>query len=290
MLSQCMRATHDLPGKSNETLETIMKLHLCFDRDRWWKIHGNVVRDLLESRSNFEIIGNPASPSCQMPTSKDLFELTYAIDAIYQDLYIDCPPCRDTLKLSFQLINQYWDIEIIRWDSPFLMTTSPMNHSEKNSREASFNHEGSDYSNEDIAMELKGSMSSSNNTIVLRVPYAAKQRPCLSFLPSIFRKMLKFLELEYDGWIDLYLRPISLSKATSSDIRNNWKIFRHDDRIRVDPPSLFLRYYPGIKKQVKGEDVIDALTLIEQTTFISTLFQGFRRAHGIAVQYFAKRK
>ena len=277
-------STHQLANRNQDDLENITKLYLRFDHERWWKTHGDVVRNLLEGGNNNKVSGNSADHSWKMALSKDHFEQTYATDVIYQDLFIDCPPCRDTLKLSFHLINKYWEIKIIEWNPPSLMTTSSSckkGHDDKKSSERSLNHRQLHHSEEGKAVEAKGTTSSSKNALCLQVPYTAKQQPRLSFLPSILRKKLMFLEFEYEGWIDLYLRPTSLSRTISSDERIIWKVYRHDDRFRVDNH--------GIKKLMKVGNAIDALTIIEQTTFISTIFQWFRWAHGVTVHHFAKK-
>ncbi len=286
-------STHRLANQNQDNLEKITKLHLRFDHKRWWQTHGDVVRNLLEGGNNYKVSGNSADHSWKVPLSKDCFEQTYATDAIYQDLFIDCPPCRDTLKLSFHLINKYWEIKVIEWNPPSLMTTSSSckkGHDDKKSSEGSLNHHQLHHCGEGKAVEAKGTTSSSNNALCLQVPYTAKQQPRLSFLPSILRKKLMFLEFEYEGWVDLYLRPISSSKTISSDERIIWKVYRHDDRFRVDPLSLFIRYNHGIKKLMKVGNAIDALTIIEQTTFISNIFQWFRWAHGVTVHHFAKKE
>lgn len=252
-------SNHRLTNEKQDNLENITKSHLRFDHKRWWKTHGDVVRNLLEGGNNDKVSGNSADHSRKMPLSDGSFEHTYATDAIYQDLFIDCPPCRDTLELSFHLINKYWEIKVIEW-------------------------------NQGTAMEEKGTTSSSNNAVFLRVPYTVKQQPRLSFLPSILRKKLTLLEFEYEGWVDLYLRPTSSSKTISSDELIIWKVYRHDDRLRVDPPSLLIRYNNGIKRLMKAGNAIDALTIIEQTTFISAVFQWFRWVHGVTVHHFAKKK
>ena len=290
--------------KKEENVETIVKPHLNFDHRLFWKAHGDIVRHLLEcgtKYSDVEAIGKHTDSSSLTTFPKLHFEQAYAADAIYQDLFIDSPPCRDTLKFSFELINRFWEIKIIEWNAPSLMTTirkSKMNIGDGNCNEWSINYQKFYHSTEDITTEAIGTRPSLSSAIFLRVPYTAKQRPRLSFLPSTLCNMFprfsanteKFFEFYYEGWIELYIRPKSSSTARSSAGSNCWEIYRHDDRLRVDPSSLFIRYLQGTNKHMKGSNSIDALAVVEQLTLISIVFQWFRWAHGMTVWYVARKK
>jgi hypothetical protein len=313
-LSQCSKPQFSVASQDN--IESHMKLHSNFDHKLWWKAHGDIVRYLLNDGnegSDVELVGDLSKSSSRVTFPRNRYDETYATDAVYQDLFIDSPPCRDTLKLSFELINRYWEIKIIEWNPPILMTANSnckMEYDDINNNERSINHQKSDYFDKNIDVEaMVGERPRISHALFLRVPYTAKQRPRFSFLPSTFHVkfpsfsvlMGKFFEFEYEGWIDLYVRPVSSPTTISADVScgddnacndygsSNWKVYRHDDRLRVYPPIFFAQYIQGINEHMNGGNAIDALTLIEKTAFISTIFQWFRLAHGMAVQHFAKK-
>lgn len=304
-LSHCSKT--QVSVTTQDSPESHIKLHSNFDHKLWWKAHGDIVRYLLNDGnegSDFELVGDISKSSSQV-TSLRNYEQTYATDAVYQDIFIDSPPCRDTLKLSFELINRYWQIKIIEWNPPILMTADMKNN------ETSINNQKSDHFDRNVDVEaMVGKRARVSDSLFLRVPYTAKQRPRFSFLPSTFHNkfpslsvlMRKFFEFEYEGWIDLYVRPASSRTTVSSDgsygdnnacddyESNKWKVYRHDDRLRVYPPKFLARYIQGMNEHMNGGDAIDALTIIEKTAFISTIFQWFRLAHGMAVHHFAMKR
>ena len=252
-------------------IETIAKSQFNFDHKLWWESHGNGVRNLLESgtnRSDVGIINDHAK------LSKAQFERTYASDAIYQDLFIDSPPCRKTLELSFALINRFWSIQIIKWNPPILMSTLEDYKSVLES----------DSSNE-VSKSLSGSL-------FLRVPYTAKQRPRLFLIPTSFWNkfpdLKEIVSFQYEGWIDLHIRPTAVSIDSSPDGSSSWKVYRHDDRVRVDPPNFLVPRLQQVNSKAGG--TIDALTVVQSIPLISTMFQWFRRAHGEVVCYFAQKR
>ena len=275
-----MKSIRCIAGKtirrSNREMTQGPKSHFNFDHKLWWKSHGDVVRNLLESdrkSSNVGIIDDHAG----MAISKAHFEETYTSDAVYQDLFIDSPPCRKTLKLSFALINRFWDIKITKWNPPILMSTL----------------EDDQITLESESSDSMGKVASLSNSLFLRVPYAANQRPRLSFLPMTFwnkvPKMKEIISFQYEGWIDLYVRPTAVSSDASPDESSSWKIYRHDDRVRLDLPNFVVPLFQRINNKTRAGDSIDALSVIENINLVSTIFQWFRRAHGEVVCYFAKK-
>jgi len=290
-----------------------MKSHFHFDHKLWWKENGDIVRHLLEG-DNGSVdcrLFDDVNPSSSPILLKNRFEV-YASDAIYQDLFIDTPPCRDTLKFSFELINRYWEIKVTEWGPPILMTTIP-NHNKKNDGKnnetiAEDYHMSNDYANNMDTEAIPGT-TTIGDALFLRVPYAVAQQPRFFFLSStLFKKIpllsvlrQKVFEYKYEGWIDLYLRPSLCPVPANSNINDrdykdsddyknnsNWEVYRHDDRIRVFPPKILRRYIRGIDEN--GGDIIDMLSIIERVPLISNVFQWFRRGHGMLVQTFAKRE
>ena len=304
--SQCSKLEFSVARQDN--LESFMKLHSNFDHKLWWTAHGDIVRYLLNAGNecgDFEVVGDVTKSSSQVTSLRNRYEETYAIDAVYQDLFIDSPPCRDTLEFSFELINRYWEIKIIEWNPPILMTADMKNN------ERSINRQKSNHFDRNVDVEaMVGERARVSDSLFLRVPYTAKQRPRLSFLPSTFQDKFpslsfllgNFFEFEYEGWIDLYVRPASSPTTKNSDASNGdnnacndyqsnkWKVYRHDDRLRVYPPRSLARYIHGMNEHMDGGDAIDALTIIEKSAFISTIFQWFRLAHGKTVHHFAMKR
>jgi hypothetical protein len=188
-------------------------------------------------------------------------------------------------------------------------------------------HISNDFSNNMDTEAIPGT-TTIGDALFLRVPYAVAQQPRFFFLSStLFQKIpllsvlrRKVFEYKYKGWIDLYLRPSlcpvpanknscdSSSPAAGiiSNIDNsiindrddndsddykkniNWEVYRHEDRIRVVPPKIIRRYIGGIDEN--GGDIRDMLSIIEGIPLISSIFQRFRRGHGMVVQNFAKRE
>ena len=206
---------------------------------------------------------------------------------IYQDLFIDCPPCRDTLKLSFELIHRFWEVKITEWNPPSLVATTSsckMECDNNGNKNTVTPHQESNYFQK-------------KNERILRISYTATQRPRLFLAPSAFyERMVNLLEFQYEGWIDLYVRP-ELTPGCDNDNEDydycdssNWKVYRHDDRLRVYPPKLIWYYNKDIYEHLNGENAIDILTVIERIAFVSTIFQGFRSLHGKIVHHFARKK
>jgi len=291
------------------------KSNVYFDHELWWAENGYIVRHLLEGRdsgdecANFSDGGNDSSLSTIR--LRNCFEQVYASDATYQDLFIDTPPCRDTLKLSFHLINRYWEIQVTKLDPPILMKSFPCYHIEKKDKNE----------NRNKGVEAVVTTEPIGDNIFLRVPYTVTQRPRFFSLSSTMLKRFpllpmlqwKILEYEYEGWIDLYLRPTGSpepqienfdgSSIGSTNMGNrhiitisdndcnvgkngDWEVYRHDDRFRVFPPRFLHRYIGGVDET--GGDIIDALSIIERIPLVCTIFQRFRWVHGRLLHYFSK--
>jgi hypothetical protein len=281
-----------------------------FDYKLWWKQNGDIIRQLLEGSNNNNsscekffvdydaVFNNNSSSSASILPKKQRrpFEQVYSSDAIYQDLFIDTPPSRDTLKYSFELISRYWEIEVTKWGSPVLMMTNPNN---KNVIVDDFTGEATTKKTEETV--------SDDEIIFIRVPYSVTQRP--RFFVSYFVLFEKFrsssdvlrcwfefaFEYKYEGWVDLYLRPKTKllppsTNSTSTTTNNNWEVYRHDDRIRVFPPQAICHYLNKINNDDENGDdgSMDMLTIVETIPFFYTIFQWFRRVHGRIV--FSKSK
>lgn len=280
----------------------------CFDYKMWWEENGDIVRQLLDSCNNCELSDDVANTSSSSILFKRRFEQVYSSDAIYQDLFIDTPPSRDVLKYSFELINRYWEIEVTELGPVLLMVA------------------------QNNKVDCKTSYAISDE-LFIRVPYSVTQRPrffasYFAILPEKFplSSMLRrlFLEYEYEGWIDLYLRPkkrlhfdltnestTALSSGSSSinnntnnddnkisssikddkgDVHNNnhLEVYRHDDRIRVFPPHFVCRYFMvNNNNNENGDNFIDMLTIISKIPLVSTIFKWLRQVHGKIVEFFS---
>jgi len=282
-----------------------------FNYKIWWEENGDIVRQLLDSSINCELFNDVANTSSSSILLKRRFEQVYSSDAIYQDLFIDTPPSRDVLKYSFELISRYWEIEVTELGPPVLMIVAENN-------KVGFQTSYGDFPYGSRCTEAPTKKTSSiSDEIFIRVPYSVTQRPRLfvsyfailseKFPPSSVLRRL-FFEYEYEGWIDLYLRPkkrlhsdlTNESTAThssgSSSINNNknnhLEVYRHDDRIRVFPPHFVCRYIKvnnNNNNNEKGDNFIDMLTIISKIPLVSTIFKWFRRVHGRIVEYFSNR-
>jgi hypothetical protein len=110
--------------------------------------------------------------------------------------------------------------------------------------------------------------------------------------------MRTFFEFEYDGWIDLYVRPqvppepIGITNQRRNDDceSSKWKVYRHDDRLRVYPPKIFQHTNSHTYEHLRRQDAIDALTIIGGIPVASALFQRFRSLHGKIVRHYARKK
>eukprot|EP00536_Pseudo-nitzschia_multiseries_P005206 jgi/Psemu1/189981/e_gw1.95.15.1 len=283
-----------------------------FDHEHWWTENGHIIRQLLDgkySRSRKVLFNDERNCFSSNNLLGDRFEQVYASDAIYQDLFIDTPPCRDTMKLSFHLIHRFWDVNVTKLDPPILMRSIECDHNKEAKRNGSTGIKVTTTTTAAAATEPIG------NSRCLRVSYTVTQRPRISFLSSNIDKSFKLIqrlqriEYNYEGWIDLYLRPKSSQSQTSDTNtgmnnnlrttgfedndpdwvkRNDWEVYRHDDRLRVFPPKVLHRYIANIDQN--RENVIDALTIVERTPLISKIFQQLRLVHGKAVHYFTKTK
>ncbi|OEU13788.1 hypothetical protein FRACYDRAFT_242140 [Fragilariopsis cylindrus CCMP1102] len=288
-----------------------------FDYKQWWKQNGDIIQQLLEGSSNNNSNNNNnnnngdcedffdddvAVNSSSLSSSSSillkkrrrrrLIEQVYSSDAIYQDLFIDTPPSRDTLKYSFELIRRYWKIEVTKWGSPVLSMTNPNTVCKEIAIVDDSTGEATRKKSEKIVPDDK--------VVFIRVPYSVTQRPRISasyFVSfDVLRRWFAF-EYKYEGWIDLYLRPKTKLHPPSTKINcsnkddngnvhdgnnNSWEVYRHDDRIRVFPPKAICHYVNKINNDGErgDDDSMDMLTIVETIPFFSTILQWFRRVHG----------
>jgi len=304
-------------GIRQHDIECTINLRINFDQKLWWKEQGDIVRYLVGGGNmddDLEILSEPNNLSSSAAYLRKRFEQVYSSNAVYQDLFIDSPPCRHTLILCFELIHRYWEIEIVECASPTLITTirnSTTKDDDKHKITNSNHHqETSHHFEDDVKLKEIRTKPRVGDDVVLRVSYTVVQRPRLSFLQSsafdqfaLFSFVKeKLFESEYEGWMDLYIRPIpapSTDRLDDSDNDSNysddwkiinWKVYRHDDRLRVFPPQFVYRYIRGTNDSMNMDSPIDILTLVEKVPFISIVFQLFRRGHGMVVQHFAKKK
>ena len=309
-----------------------IKSPLPLDHKLWWKENEDIVRHLLEGGNgsgDCEVFDDANNSSSSSIFFENCFERAYASDAIYQDLFIDTPPCRDTVKLSFELINRYWEIEVTEWGPPTLMTTIS-NHTKKDDDKYNDNtsedHQTSNHFANNLNIEAVTVKTLTGGPIFLRVPYAVAQRPRFFFLSStLFKKSLllpvplrNFFDYKYEGWIDLYLRPASDPSVASNssygsdsetvDIINNINnssIKYKDDNDSEDCKNSNWEVYrhddrirafpPKLIRYYtgideRGCDFIDTLSIIGRLPLISNIFQRFRRGHGKVVQYVATKR
>jgi hypothetical protein len=312
LVSLILQRNHRLVGGLTQRRDVRMLVEpndiIYFDYNLWWKQNGDIVRQLLEGSNknngdceeffDDDVVVNSSSLSSSSSIllkkrgQQRPIEQVYSSDAIYQDLFIDTPPSRDTLKYSFELISRYWEIEVTKWGSPVLSMTNPNTVCKKNVIVDDFTGE---------AMTKKTEKTISDDKIVfIRVPYYVTQRPrfLISYFVSfdVLRRWFA-LEYKYEGWIDLYLRPRTKLHPPSTKIsssnkdyngnvhdnnNNNWEVYRHDDRIRVFPPKAICHYVNKINNddETGDEGSMDMLTIVETIPFFSTIFQWFRRLHG----------
>ena len=287
-------STSRILNSNQDSIESKSKLHSKFDHKLWWKVNGNIVRHLLEGDIEWNDFDRDGFRRSSLEASlQNRFNKVYATDAIYQDLFIDCPPCRDALELSFKLIDRFWEVKIIEWGPPTLITLFP-HYSRENINDESHHFE------RNKRLEATEERTNCSINFFLRIPYKVAQRSRLSFLPSFLSMnypsnsvlMEKISKFEYEGWIDLYIRPVAPSAIWSEgshidvndendDCIRKWEVYRHDDRIRINFPQCL---------SLNRRSEIDALTIIEKIPVVSTIFRYFRRAHGLVVGHVAKIK
>jgi hypothetical protein len=266
---------------------SVSDLSIRFDHKPWWEENGFVVRHLLEGSDRndkaddsicFVDKNNASSPN----NIRNNFERVYSSDAVYQDLFIDTPPCRDAVKFSFELIARYWEIKVIEWGPP----TVPLYNNNRNVEKIKRSEQGSRTEDCDVC---------------LRVPYTVAQMPRLfsSKKSLIWGKILGF---KYEGWIDLYLRrehpilkrnadtTITKNRCVDGDasINDTWEVYRHDDRVRIILPKSLQFDNKTIGKD--GDSDKDVLSIVETIPLISIIFQRFRSAHGKLVHHFVSMK
>ncbi|VEU40687.1 unnamed protein product [Pseudo-nitzschia multistriata] len=295
-----------------ETFKGCINPSVDFDHDQWWAENEYIVKYLLEgsdSGDNTILFSDDGGSFSSSRLLGDHFERAYASDAIYQDLFVDTPPCRETLKFSFQLIHWYWDIKVTSFDPPTLLRSFPY---------YDINSEGAYTKNESAGENMLGGTKRDDVIHVVRVPYNFIQQPRLPFLSShMFERFpllpalkQKIIEHKYEGWIDFYLRRTASSRRDrgssetgkyknccntnrgdrncANDKNGEWEVFRHDDRLRIFLPN-FLRPYISFTSEKVG-DRIDALSIIERIHLFSIFFQQFRLLHGKLLHFYLKKK